>query len=149
MSHHDIAKWLKSSDVLDKSSIGDFLGSDFNKDFSSEFFVDLRSAYLRLFDFSRMTFDQALRMFLVHSGFRLPGEAQKIDRLLEAFADAYCRDNPGIFPSSESAFVISFSLIMLNTDLHDPRLASGKRTRPPMSFDDFCKNLEELLAQVN
>ena len=32
-----------------------------------------------------MTFDGALRLFL--SKFRLPGEAQKIDRLLEAFAD--------------------------------------------------------------
>lgn len=138
----DVAKWLKGSDGLDKAEIGDFLGSDFTSDFSSDFFNDLRSAYLQLFDFSSMAFDQAFRLFLINAGFRLPGEAQKIDRLLEAFAERYCQDNPTVFPTTESAFIMSFSLIMLNTDLHDPRLASGKRTKPPMSIDDFVRNLK-------
>ena len=34
-----------------------------------------------------MAFDIAIRHFL--SGFRLPGESQKIDRLMEAFAERY------------------------------------------------------------
>ena len=29
--------------------------------------------------------------------FRLPGEAQKIDRMMEAFAQRYCLCNPGVF----------------------------------------------------
>ena len=36
--------------------------------------------------------DQALRVML--EGFRLPGEAQKIDRIMEKFAERYVRENP-------------------------------------------------------
>ena len=35
-----------------------------------------------------MEFDEAIRHFL--SGFRLPGEAQKIDRMMEKFAERFC-----------------------------------------------------------
>ena len=35
-----------------------------------------------------MLFDEAIRHFL--SGFRLPGEAQKIDRMMEKFAERFC-----------------------------------------------------------
>jgi hypothetical protein len=36
--------------------------------------------YVELFSFANMTFDEALRKFL--AGFRIPGEAQKIDRIM-------------------------------------------------------------------
>lgn len=48
-------------------------------------------AYVDLFDFNQMDFVPALRKFL--EGFRLPGEAQKIDRLMEKFASRYCECN--------------------------------------------------------
>ena len=32
--------------------------------------------------------------------FRLPGEAQKIDRMMETFASRYCLCNPGVFQST-------------------------------------------------
>lgn len=35
--------------------------------------------------------------------FRLPGEAQKIDRMMEAFAQRYCQCNPGVFQSTGRA----------------------------------------------
>lgn len=35
--------------------------------------------------------------------FRLPGEAQKIDRMMEAFAQRYCLCNPGVFQSTGGA----------------------------------------------
>lgn len=47
-------------------------------------------------DFVGFEFDHALRYFL--SKFRLPGEAQKIDRIMETFAARYTSDNPKIFP---------------------------------------------------
>lgn len=49
-------------------------------------------AYIDQIDFSGMEFVQALRLML--SKFRLPGEAQKIDRLMEKFAGRYCENNP-------------------------------------------------------
>lgn len=49
-------------------------------------------AYVDLLDFAEKDFVSALRQFL--EGFRLPGEAQKIDRLMEKFASRYCECNP-------------------------------------------------------
>lgn len=44
-----------------------------------------------------------LRQFLW--SFRLPGEAQKIDRMMEAFAQRYCQCNNGVFQSTGRAAV--------------------------------------------
>lgn len=49
-------------------------------------------AYVDQMDFTEMEFVPALRKFL--EGFRLPGEAQKIDRLMEKFAARYIACNP-------------------------------------------------------
>ena len=49
-------------------------------------------AYVDRLDFNERDFVAALRLFL--DGFRLPGEAQKIDRLMEKFASRYCECNP-------------------------------------------------------
>ncbi|KAG8558116.1 hypothetical protein GDO81_016867 [Engystomops pustulosus] len=54
--------------------------------------------------------------------FRLPGEAQKIDRMMEAFASRYCLCNPGVFQSTDTCYVLSFAIIMLNTSLHNPNV---------------------------
>jgi len=48
-------------------------------------------AYVDKLNFAEMNFVSALRRFL--EGFRLPGEAQKIDRLMEKFASRYCECN--------------------------------------------------------
>lgn len=71
-SHIEIAKWLHTDDRLDKTFIGDFLGE--NDEFSKE----VMYSYVDLIDFANMDIVAALRHFL--EGFRLPGEAQKIDR---------------------------------------------------------------------
>lgn len=49
-------------------------------------------SYVDEMNFSGKDLVSALRQFL--SGFRLPGEAQKIDRLMEKFASRYCECNP-------------------------------------------------------
>jgi Sec7-like guanine-nucleotide exchange factor len=58
----------------------------------------------------------------VLQGFRLPGEAQKIDRLMEKFAERYVSCNPGSFKSADVAYVLAYSVIMLNTDAHNPQV---------------------------
>jgi Sec7-like guanine-nucleotide exchange factor len=52
-------------------------------------------AYVDAERYPGLTLDAALRRLL--AGFRLPGEAQKIDRIMEKFAEVYCRDNPHAF----------------------------------------------------
>ena len=52
--------------------------------------------------------------------FMLPGEAQKIDRMMEAFASWYCENNVGKFSHEDTCYVLAFATIMLNTSLHNP-----------------------------
>ena len=85
------------------------------------------------------TLDGALRVLL--RKFRLPGEAQCIDRVMEGFARAFKRANPPEsaepWPYSEdAAYVLSFSLVMLNTDLHSQNIKDADR----MSRDGFVSN---------
>ena len=76
---------------LDKSAIGMYLGaagSAQHKDVceTASFHKDLLLAYTRLFHFDGQPLLSSLRMFL--AAFRLPGEAQQIDRIIEAFSMA-------------------------------------------------------------
>lgn len=50
-------------------------------------------AYIDQMNFVEMDIVSALRKFLL--GFRLPGESQKIDRLMEKFASRYYECNQG------------------------------------------------------
>ena len=60
-----------------------------------------------------------LRAFLW--SFHLPGEAQKIDRIMEIFAAHYLDCNPGgVLNNQDTAYILSYSIIMLHTSLHNP-----------------------------
>ncbi|XP_029496046.1 cytohesin-1 isoform X2 [Oncorhynchus nerka] len=111
---NDIAQFLYKGEGLNKTAIGDYLGerNDFN--------LEVLHAFVELHEFTDLNLVQALRQFLW--SFRLPGEAQKIDRMMEAFAQRYCHCNPGVFQHSDTCYVLSFSVIMLNTSLHNPNV---------------------------
>ena len=38
---------------------------------------------------------------------------------MSAFAEHYCSHNPGTFSTSDSVYILSFAVIMLNTALHN------------------------------
>ena len=44
----------------------------------------------------------------------------QIDRVMDCFAAHYCQQNPNIFEERDTCFILSFSIIMLNTALHNP-----------------------------
>ena len=46
----------------------------------------------------------------------------QIDRIMEAFAKHYCRQNPNLFDETDTCYLLSFSIIMLNTALHNPNV---------------------------
>ncbi|KYM79615.1 Cytohesin-1, partial [Atta colombica] len=108
----DVAQFLYKGEGLNKTAIGDYLGErhDFNE--------RVLRAFVELHDFTDLILVQALRQFLW--SFRLPGEAQKIDRMMECFAQRYCQLNPNIFTNTDTCYVLSFAIIMLNTSLHNP-----------------------------
>lgn len=68
------------------------------------------------------------------------GEAQKIERLMEAFAERYCECNPDQvknFKNADTIFLLAFAIIMLNTDLHNPSVKAERK----MKLEDFLKNM--------
>eukprot|EP00951_Prasinocladus_malaysianus_P003081 scaffold21901_cov37-Prasinocladus_malaysianus.AAC.1 len=64
-----------------------------------------------------MKFDSALRLYL--ESFQLPGEAQKIDRIVNHFGTRYHEQNSGVLRNADAAYVLGYSVIMLNTDAHN------------------------------
>ncbi|KAL4543975.1 hypothetical protein Ndes2437B_g01778 [Nannochloris sp. 'desiccata'] len=122
----DVARFLAGTRGLDKTLIGDYIGEreDFN--------LKVMHAFVDALDFTELEFDSAIRKFL--SGFRLPGEAQKIDRLMEKFAERYVSCNQDAFKSADVAYVLAYSVIMLNTDAHNPMV------KVKMSKSDFMRN---------
>lgn len=120
-----VAQFLRITPNLDKAMIGDYLGQH------EEFPLAVMHSYVDSMKFSGMKFDAAIREFL--KGFRLPGEAQKIDRIMEKFAERYCADNPGLFKNADTAYVLAYAVILLNTDAHNPMVW------PKMSKSDFVR----------
>ncbi|XP_057520110.1 brefeldin A-inhibited guanine nucleotide-exchange protein 5 [Amaranthus tricolor] len=120
-----VADFLKHTSNLNKAMIGDYLGQH------EDFPLSVMHAYVDSMNFSGMTFGTAIREFL--SGFRLPGEAQKIDRIMEKFAERYCADNSGLFKNADTAYVLAYAVIMLNTDAHNPVVSTR------MSKADFVR----------
>lgn len=129
----DIARYLLvNKDILEKTQIGEYLGRE--ADYQGGMALKVLHEYVRLMDFSGLQFDDAIRYYL--SGFRLPGEAQKIDRIMEKFAERYTEQNPDVFPTADVAFILAFSIIMLNTDLHNPAIKEERR----MTREGFIRN---------
>uniref|UniRef100_A0A4W3IPU3 ARF guanine nucleotide exchange factor 2 n=1 Tax=Callorhinchus milii TaxID=7868 RepID=A0A4W3IPU3_CALMI len=112
----DIAKFFHQEGRLDSTQVGEFLGEN------TKFNKEVMYTYVDQMDYCEKDFVSALRMFL--EGFRLPGEAQKIDRLMEKFAARYleCNQRQTLFASADTAYVLAYSIIMLTTDLHSPQV---------------------------
>ncbi|KAJ3412218.1 guanine nucleotide exchange protein for ADP-robosylation factor [Chytridiales sp. JEL 0842] len=122
----DIARFLLNTEGLNKSQIGEFLGEGNDEN------IAIMHAFVDQMNFRDMAFVPAIRMFLQH--FRLPGEAQKIDRFMLKFAERYLQGNPDSFASADTAYVLAYSVIMLNTDQHNAQV------KKRMTKADFLKN---------
>ncbi|CCK73473.1 Sec7 domain-containing protein NDAI_0G04900 [Naumovozyma dairenensis CBS 421] len=156
-AENDIADFLfNNNNRMNKKTIGLLLCDPKN--------VPLLENFIDLFNFKSLRIDEALRVML--SKFRLPGESQQIERIVEAFSSKYVKDqsynpeelqycdenlnenvyadeNDGVEqdftklqPDSDSVFIVSYSIIMLNTDLHNPNI------KEHMSFADYSGNLK-------
>ncbi|KAH7562642.1 hypothetical protein BM1_02162 [Bipolaris maydis] len=123
----DVARFFLDNDQIDKTALGEFLGEGDAEN------IAIMHAFVDLMDFSKTRFTDALRRFL--QSFRLPGEAQKIDRFMLKFAERYITGNPNAFANADTAYVLSYSVIMLNVDQH-----SKKMKGPRMTAADFIKN---------
>mgnify|MGYP003315758222 FL=1 len=75
-----MSDFLRYTPLLKKAAVGQYLASG-----DDTFSHAVRSKYIDTFNLCNRPMLTALRTFL--EAFRLPGEAQQIDRLLQAFAN--------------------------------------------------------------
>ena len=110
---------------MDKKLLGEYISAPDN--------LELLKAFIGLFDFGGKSIADALRDLL--EAFRLPGEAQPIARITEAFADHFFSFGPEDIADQEATYILAYSVIMLNTDQHNPQ------NRKRMTIEDYQKNL--------
>ncbi|KAM4563772.1 IQ motif and SEC7 domain-containing protein 2-like isoform 3-T3 [Odontesthes bonariensis] len=127
-----IARFILERKGLSRQMIGEFLGSrqQFNK--------DVLNCVLDEMDFSGMDLDDALRKF--QAQIKVQGEAQRVERLVEAFSQRYCVCNPVLirqFQNPDTIFILAFAIILLNTDMYSPNVKPERK----MKLEDFVKNL--------
>ncbi|XP_047673696.1 uncharacterized protein LOC113634079 isoform X2 [Tachysurus fulvidraco] len=125
-----LAKRLYNLDGFRKCDVARHLSK--NNDFSKM----VAEEYLRSFNFTGQTLDQALRTFLQE--FVLNGETQERERVLAHFSHRYLQCNSILKLSEDSVHTLTCSLMLLNTDLYGQNI--GKR----MSCTQFIGNLEGL-----
>eukprot|EP00579_Thalassiosira_antarctica_P012680 CAMPEP_0201921956 /NCGR_PEP_ID=MMETSP0903-20130614/10133_1 /ASSEMBLY_ACC=CAM_ASM_000552 /TAXON_ID=420261 /ORGANISM="Thalassiosira antarctica, Strain CCMP982" /LENGTH=2026 /DNA_ID=CAMNT_0048459001 /DNA_START=149 /DNA_END=6229 /DNA_ORIENTATION=+ len=156
-----VASFLRNGLVvgLNKAAVGQYLGelgkspkntTEKTPVYEQDWFhVELLASFCSSFAFDQLTVLDGLRMFL--ATFRLPGEAQMIDRILQAFAESISRrcvesstnGRVGCLKlfstdekrASDAAYLLSFSIIMLNTDLHNENIRADRK----MKMKDFVK----------
>ncbi len=117
-----VARFLITRKGLSKQMIGEYLGN-----LNYAFNMAVLDCFAQEMDFSGMHLDTALRKFQTY--FRMPGEAQKIERLVEVFSGRFCQCNPDVvakLQSPDTTFILSFAIILLNTDLHTPSIKADK-----------------------
>lgn len=122
------AKYLvRIEEVLDRSVIAATLSKA-----SDSFSAAVLRSYMRSFSFFGEPVDIAFRKLLMEA--TLPKETQHIDRCLQAFANRYHECNPGIYSSPDQAYFITFSILILHTDIFN------KNNKYKMAKSDYVKN---------
>ncbi|ORZ10721.1 hypothetical protein BCR42DRAFT_333206 [Absidia repens] len=120
-----LAYFLRSTQQLNKKSLGEYLGKPDN--------FELLQVFMRQFNFKGKRMDEALRMVL--ETFRLPGESQQIMRVTDTFSEVYFETKPEEIANNDATQLLAYSIIMLNTDQHNPQV------RRRMTLEDYMRNL--------
>ena len=123
-----VVAFLRGTTRVSKTVLGEYLSKKSNG--------PLLGAFLDMFDFTGKRVDEALRELL--NSFRLPGESALIERIVAVFSEKYC-DNatPEGIANVDAVLVLTYAIIMLNTDQHNPNVKKDKR----MTYIDFARNL--------
>ncbi|XP_065898377.1 cytohesin-1-like [Dysidea avara] len=135
-----IAEFLYKEDMLNMVSVGEYLGE--NHDLN----IEVLKKLVGLHKLDRLSLVDALREFL--SSFHLPGEGQKIDRIMEHFAQGYCAANPTLFSNSDTCYVLAYAIIMLNTSLHNPSVKNKPTLESFISMNRGIDNGSDLPPEL-
>ena len=123
-----MAFFLRNTPEIKKDKLGEYIAKP--DSFNSTVLLE----FTNLSDFTNLSIDKALRNFL--DLFTLPGEAQQVDRILQAFSRKYHSDNPQSFKTAEVVYLLSYSMMILQTDFHNPQV------KEKLKLQDFFKMLK-------
>ncbi|PHJ23952.1 sec7 domain-containing protein [Cystoisospora suis] len=104
-----VAAFLRETRGLDLVKVGEYLAQ--NKEWNKQVLLH----FVGMFSFTNVSLVEALRMLL--ASFRLPGEAQQIERVMEAFAGEYYQQQPFV------------STPQLSKQLEEARLQQQRRQK--------------------
>ena len=130
---YSISNFLRKNQSLNKQKIGEFLGE------KNDLSLKTLKYFTETFNFKGMKIVSAIRFYL--STFQLPGEGQKIDRILQNFGAKYYNDNNTIYESADATFYLTYSIMILQTELHNPNV------KEKMSLESFTKFVNEQNAK--
>ncbi|KAF8602392.1 SEC7-like protein [Ceratobasidium sp. AG-I] len=124
--------WNEDPTFVEREKLVEWLGSP------TEIRQRTLTQYIAHFDFSDATIDQAIRQLC--EKLYIKGETQQIDRILDAFSEHYMFQNPGsTWKHADIVHVITFAIILLNTDLQAPELNAH------MTSSQFVENTVETI----
>lgn len=113
-SYSDIATILRNAVGISKELLGEFLSKE------APLNTCIRNEFIKMLDFTGLSLDDALRMLL--ETFRLTKEAQQIDRVIHSFAQHFFSQNSSQFANSDAVHVLTFAMLLLNTDAHSNKI---------------------------
>ena len=124
MEAKSIANFFYDTKALSRDKLGEYFGEedDFNLNVLSEFVVKMSFVGLGICD--------ALRQFLHR--FDLPGEGQKIERILQKFVDKFTVDCEGVI-DVDGGYLLTYLVIMLHTNRYNANVIEK------MKLSEFVK----------
>uniref|UniRef100_A0A6B2G121 IQ motif and SEC7 domain-containing protein 3 (Trinotate prediction) n=1 Tax=Myxobolus squamalis TaxID=59785 RepID=A0A6B2G121_MYXSQ len=145
-----IATFLTSCPFFSKKKIGEMLGNISNK-FCEQILVE----FINKFEIVGVPLEDSYRKFM--SCFKMPGESQKIEKIIKLFSSQYFLSNKEMdfdgyrYENEDSVMVLLYALTMLNVDLHNCAI-NKKMTREEFIINvkrtEDCANVyEEILGQ--
>jgi len=130
----EIVRFVKSNlKEINKSALGSFLCA--KKDLNEK----VLKHFINTYNYRNFHILEAMR--ILFSDFNLEGESQIIDRILQKFGEKYNLDNPTVFKNPDIAYYISFSILMLQTDMH------REEVQVKMSENIFISNFYNLCSK--
>ncbi|EEC78701.1 hypothetical protein OsI_18861 [Oryza sativa Indica Group] len=111
-----MAFFLRYSPGLDKNKIGELLGDP------EEQSLRVLKEFTETFDFTGVILDTALRTYL--ETFRLPGESQKIQRILEAFSERFYEQQTAEFTTLLNPYATTEETLFTFSNELKPRMAT-------------------------
>merc|ERR1712228_902293 len=137
-----ISGWLHCNRYdIPASNLGDFIGGSRPKS-ERPLEEEIRCCYMRHCDLNFYApIEILMKYFLTKCGFRLPSEAQKIERVLESFAYIYYCKRSEIWEHPDAVFVVFNAILMLNTSLHNPRIKEKDKLKKNV-FLGMCLNVK-------